>query len=83
ENNQFVDKLERLGDRKVLSIPDEAYFLEFQRKEISAINFGLVDGREAIVVTLGLPKGSLLRFYLPSVYEGFPVIIDYGFVIPF
>ncbi|CAG8829810.1 788_t:CDS:2, partial [Racocetra persica] len=56
---------------------------EFRRDEISAISFGLVDEREVIVVTLNLPEGSSLHFSLPSVFEGFPVIIDYGTVIPF
>ncbi|CAG8503383.1 13677_t:CDS:2 [Dentiscutata erythropus] len=82
------------GDRKILSIPDKviirklflvesAFLKKFQRKEIFAISFGLVDRREAIIVTIGLPKGSLLRFYLLSIYEGFPVIINYGVAIPF
>ncbi|KAF0409293.1 leucine-rich repeat and iq domain-containing protein 4-like: PROVISIONAL [Gigaspora margarita] len=69
------DKLERLEGRKVLAIQDV--------DEISATNFGLVDGKEVIIVTLNLPKGSLLKFYLPPVFEGFPVIINYGLVQPY
>ncbi|KAF0409291.1 leucine-rich repeat and iq domain-containing protein 4-like: PROVISIONAL [Gigaspora margarita] len=88
------DKLERLGGRKVLSIQDDvvfeklsaaedAFLEKFRRDEISATNFGLVDGKEVIIVMLDLPEGSLLKFYLPPVFEGFPVIIDYGLVQPF
>ncbi|CAG8825722.1 6129_t:CDS:2, partial [Gigaspora margarita] len=91
---QFADKLERLGGRKVLPIQndivfeklsaaEDAFLEKFKRDKISATNFGLLDGKEVIVVTLNLPKGSLLKFYLPPVFEGFPVIINYGLVQPF
>ncbi|CAG8768601.1 35802_t:CDS:2, partial [Racocetra persica] len=94
EKKEFEDKLERLGDRKVHSIQDEAVikklFLarhafekKFRRDEISGVTIGMVDEREVIIVNLNLPKGSSLHFDLPSVFEDFPVIIDYGLVEPF
>ncbi|CAG8635508.1 12555_t:CDS:2, partial [Racocetra fulgida] len=87
-------KLERLGNRKVHSIQDEAVikklFLaqhafeeKFRRDEISGVTIGMVDEKEVIIVHLNLPNGSLLHFDLPSLFEGFPVIIDYGLVEPF
>jgi hypothetical protein len=94
EKNQFTDRMGRLGDREVFSIQNEVilkklfsaestFWKEFGRDEISSINFGSVDEREVIIVTLDMPEGSLLPFYLPSVSEGFPAIIDYGTVQPF
>ncbi|CAG8823170.1 4361_t:CDS:2, partial [Gigaspora rosea] len=94
EEIQFADKLERLGDRKVYPIQDDvvfeklsnaedAFLEKFRRDEIYATSFGLLDGKEVIIVTLNLPKGSLLKFYFPPVFEGFPVIIDYGLVQPY
>ncbi|CAG8572157.1 10186_t:CDS:2 [Diversispora eburnea] len=74
--NQFEDKMERLGNRQVFSIQDEVilkklfaaentFWKKFERDEISSIDFGLVDEREVIIVTLDLPKGSPLQFSLP------------------
>ncbi|CAG8820741.1 19534_t:CDS:1, partial [Racocetra persica] len=60
--------MERLGNHKVLPIRNRenleklfsakrAFWKEFRRDEISAINFWLVDKKEVIVVTLNLPEG--------------------------
>ncbi|CAG8622658.1 5525_t:CDS:2, partial [Dentiscutata heterogama] len=72
EQLSWSDFRDRRNGYQKLFLVHSTFSKEFQRDEISAINFGLVDGREAIVVTLDQPKGSLLHFYSPSVYEGFP-----------
>ncbi|CAG8594370.1 17636_t:CDS:2, partial [Racocetra fulgida] len=60
-----------------------AFEKEFRRDEISGVTIEMVDEKEVIIVNLNLPKGSSLHFDLPSVFGGFPVIIDYGLVEPF
>ncbi|CAG8847710.1 26221_t:CDS:1, partial [Racocetra persica] len=93
-DEQFTNKLEQLGERKVrpvknavlrrkLIYAERAFRKRVDKDEISDICSGLVDEKEVIVVTVDLPSGSLLPFTLPFTFEGYPVLIDYGTVSPF
>jgi len=87
-----------LGDRKVLPVEDavlleelddagDAFWHEFNTKvPLSFVDSGMVDGKGVMIAVIDLPDGTPVS--LPSTFQlspgskKFPVIIDYGAIMP-
>ena len=82
-----------VGDRKVSRVCDRDLYKKMikvtldlwkdfgEKVPLSLTYPGIIDGREYIITAVNLPRGTPVH-NIPSEYEGFPLLVEYGTIKP-